>query len=89
MSAKWPVSRQPIRLRVARDYDKVKAGHVTMPAKNTAQLKASRKAAPTRKTSTVKRSGRRESWKKALERNLILVGYSPAEAKELVDLAAA
>ena len=44
---------------------------------------------PARKPVGAKRSGRRESWKKALERNLILVGYSPAEAKELVELAAA
>ena len=43
------------------------------------------KAAP----AGVKRTGRRVSWKKALERNLILVGYSPAEAKELVEISAA
>jgi hypothetical protein len=36
-----------------------------------------------------KRPARRESWKKILERNLILEGLSPAEAKELVALAAA
>jgi len=41
-----------------------------------------------RKPVVAKRSGRRESWKKVLERNLILEGFSPAEAKELVALAA-
>jgi len=60
-----------------------------MAAKKTAQHKASPKAAPVRKTPTVKRSGRRESWKKVLERNLLRAGYSPAEAKELVEIAAA
>lgn len=40
-----------------------------------------------RKTAA-KPSVRRESWKKALERNLILVGYSPVEAKELVEISA-
>jgi hypothetical protein len=45
-----------------------------------------RKPAP--KSAGVKRSDRRESWKKVLERNLILEGISPAEAKELVALAA-
>jgi len=60
-----------------------------MAAKKTAERhKASPKAIPARKTSVAKRSGRRESWKKVFERNLIRVGYSPAEAKELVELAA-
>jgi hypothetical protein len=31
-----------------------------------------------------KRPARRESWKKVFERNLVRVGYSPAEAKEIV-----
>jgi hypothetical protein len=60
-----------------------------MAEKKMAQHKTSRKAAPVRKTAGAKRSGRRESWKKVLERNLILEGLSPAEAKELVALAAA
>jgi len=43
---------------------------------------------PARKSVAAKRSGRRESWKKVLERNLILEGLSPAEAKELVAISA-
>jgi hypothetical protein len=43
---------------------------------------------PTSKPVVAKRSGRRESWKKVLERNLILEGISPAEAKELVAISA-
>jgi len=46
-------------------------------------------ASPTRKTAGARRSGRRESLKKVLERNLILEGLSPAEAKELVQISAA
>ena len=58
-----------------------------MAAKKT-QRKASRKTAPAAKTSTVKRSRRREGRKKVLERNLILEGLLPAEAKELVRISA-
>jgi hypothetical protein len=43
---------------------------------------------PARKTVGAKQSGRRESWKKVFERNLIREGFSPAEAKELVALSA-
>jgi hypothetical protein len=43
---------------------------------------------PARKVVATKRTGRREGWKKVLERNLILEGYSPAEAKELVAISA-
>jgi hypothetical protein len=77
------------RLRAGREYDKVKAESVIMAAKKTAQHKTSRDTSSILKTVAAKRSGRRESWKKVLERNLILVGYSPAEAKELVEIAAA
>jgi hypothetical protein len=38
--------------------------------------------------SVAKRSTRREGWKKVFERNLVRVGYSQTEAKELVELAA-
>jgi hypothetical protein len=47
---------------------------------------------PVRKTAPAKRAGYIEAtphWRKALERNLIREGYSPAEAKELVALSAA
>ena len=59
-----------------------------MAPKKTAQRKASLKTASADKTSTVKRPFRREGWKKVLERNLILEGLSPAEAKELVKISA-
>jgi len=45
-----------------------------------------RKPAP--KAAAAQRTGRREGWKKVLERNLILEGLSPAEAKELVAISA-
>jgi hypothetical protein len=57
-------------------------------ASKTAATNGTRKRKPARKTVPAKRSGRREGWKKVLERNLILVGYSPAEAKELVAISA-
>ena len=45
---------------------------------------------PARKTAGAKKPvRRRESWKKVLERYLILEGLSPAEAKELVKISAA
>jgi hypothetical protein len=46
-----------------------------------------RKAAP--KSVGAKPPGRRESWKKRFERYLVEEGYSPAEAKELVEISAA
>jgi len=57
-------------------------------ANKTARTNASRGRAPARKTVGAKKTRRAESWKKVFERNLIRVGYSPAEAKELVELAA-
>ena len=59
-----------------------------MATKKTAVTKGSRKHSPVRKTAGAKQSGRREGWKKVLERNLILEGLSPAEAKELVKISA-
>ena len=44
---------------------------------------------PARKTAGAKQSGRREGWKKVFERYLVKEGYSPAEAKELVEISAA
>jgi hypothetical protein len=58
-----------------------------MPNK-TAATNGTRRRSPSRKSGAKPRA-RRESWKKVLERNLILEGLSPAEAKELVALAAA
>jgi hypothetical protein len=58
-------------------------------ANKTAGTNRSRRRTPARKTISVKRSVRRESWKKVLERNLIREGFSPAEAKELVAISAA
>lgn len=43
---------------------------------------------PVRKAAGAKKPVRWESWMKVFERNLILVGYSPEEAKELVEIAA-
>lgn len=43
---------------------------------------------PAGKAVGAKRTSRREGWKKVLERNLILEGYSPTEAKELVAISA-
>jgi len=56
-------------------------------ANKTAATNGTRRRSPVRK-SAAKRSARREGWKKVFERNLVRVGYSPAEAKELVELAA-
>jgi hypothetical protein len=47
--------------------------------------KAAPKAAATKRTNGAKR---RPNWKRLLEQNLILEGYSKAEAKELVALSA-
>jgi hypothetical protein len=58
-----------------------------MATNKTAATNGTRRRNPARK-SGAKRSGRRESWKKVFERNLVRVGDSPAEAKELVELAA-
>jgi hypothetical protein len=49
----------------------------------------SHQRSPVSKTVGAKLPGRRESWKKVLERNLILEDLSPAEAKELVKVSAA
>jgi hypothetical protein len=58
-------------------------------ASKTAATNGTHRKGPVRKTAGAKRPvRRRESWKKVLERNLILEGISPAEAKELVALAA-
>ena len=57
-------------------------------ARKTATTNGSQRTKPARKSVGAKRSGRRESWKKVLERNLILEGISPAEAKELVAISA-
>lgn len=57
-------------------------------ASKTAATNGTKRRKPAHKPVAAKRSGRRESWKKVLERNLILEGISPAEAKELVALAA-
>jgi len=57
-------------------------------ARKTATTNGTHRRKPARKSVAAKRPGRRESWKKVLERNLILEGISPAEAKELVALAA-
>lgn len=54
-----------------------------MPGK-TAATKRTQPSKPTRKSAGAKRSGRRESWKKLFERNLVREGYSPAEAKEVI-----
>ena len=58
-------------------------------ANKTAPSNGSRRRTPARKTVGVQRSGRRESWKKVLERNLVREGFSPTEAKELVAISAA
>jgi hypothetical protein len=57
-------------------------------AKKTAPSNGTRRAS-TARTTAAKRSGRRESWKKVFERYLVKEGYSPAEAKELVEISAA
>ena len=57
-------------------------------ARKTASTNGRHRRKPARKSVVAKPSGRRESWKKVLERNLILEGISPAEAKDLVALAA-
>lgn len=60
-----------------------------MATNKTARTKVSHHRSAVRKVAGAKRSVRRESWKKVLERNLILEGLSPAEAKELVKISAA
>jgi len=58
-------------------------------ASKTAATNNTHRRNPARKSVGAKRSARRESWKKVFERNLVRVGYSPAEAKEIVaDVAA-
>ena len=57
-------------------------------ARKIASTNGTHRRKPARKSVVAKPSVRRESWKKVLERNLILEGISPAEAKELVALAA-
>ena len=58
-------------------------------ASRTAATNGTYRRSPARKSAGAKRSARRESWKKVFERNLVRVGYSPAEAKEIVaDVAA-
>ena len=54
-----------------------------------ARTKASHPRSPVSNNPGAKRSVRRESWKKVLERNLIFEGLSPAEAKEFVKISAA
>ena len=68
-----------------RECDKVGAGD----GSKTAATNGTRQRKPARKSAGAKRPGRRESWKKVLERYLIEEGYSPAEAKELVAISAA
>jgi hypothetical protein len=60
-----------------------------MATNKTAPTKVLYERSAVRKTAGAQRSVRRESWKKVLERNLILEGLSPAEAKELVKISAA
>jgi hypothetical protein len=69
--------------------DKVENRDGVMATKKTARTNASHQSSPVGKTAGAKRSGRRESWKRVLERNLVLEGLSPAEAKELVKISAA
>ena len=57
--------------------------------RNTPATNGTHRRKPARKSAEAKRPARRESWKKVLERNLILEGLSPAEAKELVRISAA
>ena len=57
-------------------------------AGKTATTNGTHRRKPARKSVAAKPSGRRDSWKKVFERNLVRVGYSLAEAKELVELAA-
>jgi hypothetical protein len=57
-------------------------------ASKAAATNGTKRRKPAPKPVVTKRSGRRESWKKVLERNLILEGISPAEAKELVRISA-
>ncbi|HTS62580.1 MAG TPA: hypothetical protein VMH28_11185 [Candidatus Acidoferrales bacterium] len=57
-------------------------------ANKTAPTDGTRRRSPARKSSA-KRPARRESWKKVFERYLVKEGYSPAEAKELVEISAA
>jgi hypothetical protein len=60
-----------------------------MGSKTTTTTKSTQRRKTTRKSATAKKSGRRDSWKKVFERYLVQEGYSPAEAKELVELSAA
>jgi hypothetical protein len=67
---------------------KTAATNGTRPARKAAQTNGTRRASTARKPAT-KPSGRREGWKKVFERYLVKEGYSPAEAKELVEISAA
>lgn len=58
-------------------------------ANKTARTKGSRRHSTVRRTPGAKRPVHRERWEKVLERYLIQEGYSPAEAKELVEISAA
>jgi hypothetical protein len=53
-------------------------------AGKTAATNGTHRRSPARKAGGAKRSARPESWKKVFERNLVRVGYSPAEAKEII-----
>jgi hypothetical protein len=57
-------------------------------AKKTPVANSTHPRKPARKSVSVKGPGRRKGWKKVLEHYLILEGYSPAEAKELVAISA-
>jgi hypothetical protein len=59
-------------------------------ASKTAQANGAGRRSTARKTISAKKPRRPDPryWKKALERNLMLEGFSRAEAKELVALAA-
>ena len=58
-------------------------------AKKTAPTNGAHRRKPARKAAGAKPSVRREGWKKVFERYLVKEGYSPAEAKELVEISAA
>ena len=59
-------------------------------ANTTAKSNGTARRSPARKTVSAKKPRRPDPryWKRALERNLMLEGYSRVEARELVDLAA-
>jgi hypothetical protein len=59
-------------------------------ASKTAKTNGTRPSSTARKTASAKKPRRPDPryWKRALERNLMLEGYSRAEAKELVRISA-